>query len=121
MDDGSIYCDAQAKVQSAMSAYVPLAVNIFRSPRICELPKMSFLRSLVLSRLLFNAHVVVPTAKYIKVLNAVYMRVLRRTCNECRYGEKKIWDIEVRKKLLAPSMDCLLMRGRLRYLARIVS
>lgn len=120
MDDGSSYCDAQAKAQSAMSAYVPLAAKIFGSPRICEPLKMSFLWSLVLSRLLFNAHVVGPTAKYMKVLNVVYMRVLRRICNECRYGEKTIRDIEVRKKLLAPSMDCLLMRGRLRYLSRIV-
>ena len=98
MDDGSSYCDAQAKAQSAMSAYVPLAAKIFGSPRICEPLKMSFLWSLVLSRLLFNAHVVVPTAKYMKVLNVVYMRVLRRICNECRYGEKKIRDVEVRKK-----------------------
>ena len=75
---------------------------------------------LVLSRLLFNAHVVVPTAKYSKTLNSVYMRVLRRISDDCSFGEKTIRDIDVRKKLQAPSIDCLLMRGRLRYLARIV-
>ena len=48
------------------------------------------------------------------------MRVLRRIANACRY-EKTIPDYEVRKRLRAPSIDCLLMRSRLRYLARLFS
>eukprot|EP00973_Karenia_brevis_P031278 4317486-Karenia_brevis.AAC.1 len=54
-----------------------------------------------------------------KILNGVYMRALRRICNECRYGKSR-HDIDIRKLLKAPSIDCLLMRSRLRYLARLV-
>ena len=35
-------------------------------------------KSLILSRLLYNAHVVVPTRRFLVVLNGVYMRALRR-------------------------------------------
>ena len=42
----------------------------------------------------------------------VYMRVLRRISDDCSLGEKTSRDIDVRKKLRAPSIDSLLMRGR---------
>ena len=99
---------------------MPLATKIFGSAHVCHRLKLSFMWSLILSRLLFNAHVVVPTAKYSKMLNTVYMRVLRRISDDCSFGDKTVRDIDVRRKLQAPSIDCLLMRGRLRYLARIV-
>eukprot|EP00973_Karenia_brevis_P055081 7657822-Karenia_brevis.AAC.1 len=85
-----------------MSAYVPLATRIFGSPKIDNAMKLSFLSSLVVSRLLLNAHVVVPTARFLKILNSVYMRVLRRISNNCKSGEKTIRDIDVRKMLHAP-------------------
>eukprot|EP00973_Karenia_brevis_P002289 307810-Karenia_brevis.AAC.1 len=107
-------------MKSALAAYMPLAIKIFGSPHVCDWLKQSSLWSLILSRLLSNSHIVAPTARYTKLLNTVYMRVLRRMCNHCRYGTKTIKDIDVRRKLSAPSIDCLLMRGRLRYLARIV-
>ena len=112
--------DANAKARSAMAAYVPLALRVFGSEKVYFELKLTFLWALVLSRLLFNVHIVVPTARYVKVLNAVYMRVLRRMAGCCNYGEKTISDIAVRKKLQLPSLDCLLVRARLRYLGRIL-
>ena len=60
----------------------------------------------------------VPTNRYIKQLNSVYMRVLRRIANACRFGHGKT-DYEVRLQLGVPSVDCILMRARLRYFKRI--
>lgn len=81
--------------------------------------KESLFASLVLSRLLFNAHIVVPTLPYLKILNAVYMRVVRRTANRCRF-EKTQSDLQVRVMLKLPSIECVLMRARLRYLKRVL-
>jgi len=76
------------------------------------------LASLVGSRLMFNAHIVVPSAKYIRTLNPVYMRVLRRICDNCRFGHSEN-DLLVRQSADVPSVDCLLLRARLKYLARV--
>lgn len=118
--DGFLTADAIINVKSALSAYVPLAVRILGCPKVTLVLTSMFLWSLVLSRLLFNARVVVPSARYLRTLNAVYMRVLRRIAGHCSFGEKTISDIEVRRQLQMPSLDCFLVRARLRYLARLL-
>ena len=114
--------DAQAKSNSALSAYVPLVSAIFWSPKVSRQLKITFMWSLVMSRLIFNAHVVVPNARYLRVLNGVYMRALRCIAGLCRYGSEleKVSDLEVRGRLGAPSIDCILTKARLSYFRRVV-
>eukprot|EP00973_Karenia_brevis_P033211 4582777-Karenia_brevis.AAC.1 len=73
--DGSDVADAKHKACSAMSAYAPLASRIFSSQWIYPNLKMLFKDSLVLSRLLLNAHIRVPSAKFIRILSNAHMRV----------------------------------------------
>ena len=73
-----------------------------------------------MSRLLFNLHVVVPTQRFVKTLNLVYMRVLRRMAGCMRYGPNES-DYKVRRKRKMPSIECVLARARLRYVRRIVA
>ena len=117
--DANVVPDARAKMRNAMAAYGPLAMKIFGSPRIAADLKFRFLWALVMTRLMFNIHIVVPTPKYIAIINGVYMRGLRRIRNMCRYGHAAT-DLAVRQSLKMPSIDWLFTRARLRYMARIL-
>ncbi|CAK0839438.1 unnamed protein product [Prorocentrum cordatum] len=55
----------------------------------------------------------------LQMLNGVNMRVLRRVGDAPRFGHSET-DLEIRKRLRQPSLDCLAMRTRLRYLGRLV-
>jgi hypothetical protein len=82
--------------------------------------KLAFADSLVCSRLLFNVHVAVPTAKYLSILNGPYMRMLRRIFGEPRFERSAVSDFEVRRALGQPSIDCRVMSARLRFLPRVI-
>ena len=57
-----------------------------------------------------------------RILNSVYLRVLRRIAGECRYGhEHPATDINVKKRLSMPSLWCLIMRRRLLLFAAVVA
>ena len=73
-----------------------------------------------MSRLCFNAHIVVPTPRYLTMLNQPYMRVLRRIAGHVRFSSGAIPDYQVRTLLAQPSIDCYLMKARLNYLKRVV-
>jgi hypothetical protein len=118
-DNGSLYLDAKHKKANAMQAYAPLSSKIFGSPEVPLQMKMSFLWSLVLSRLLFGCHIYVPSPRYVRELTAVYMRAVRRIFQCPRFGPVET-DAAMRKRAKLPSVDCLLCRGRLRFLARLV-
>ncbi|CAK0862941.1 unnamed protein product [Prorocentrum cordatum] len=105
--------------QQAAMSYGPLASKVFGSVVMDASLKIWLMHSLVLSRLLFNVHVVVPTRRYLQVLNGMYMRVLRRVGDAPRFGHSET-DLEIRTRLKQPSLDCLVMRARLRYLGRLV-
>ena len=117
--DGKNIDEAHHRSNTAMTAYAPLATRVFGSTVVCNTTKFSLLRSLVHSRLLFNAHVRTPDMRWLRVLNATYMRGLRRISGDCRF-EHTIPDVEVRRKLQMPSFDCVLVRKRFAYLARVV-
>ena len=72
-----------------------------------------------MSRLHFNVHIIVPTPRFMKTINFAYMRGLRRIAG-CMRGERCETDLEVRRRLAAPSIECILARARLRYLRRLV-
>ena len=118
---GACYRNAAYRAQSAMEAYGPISLKVFGSELVPTAYKLAFLSSLVLSRLLFGVYVTVPTTKDIRVMSAVYMRALRRIGGRCRYdASSNITDLEVRRELGQPSLDCLIARRRLLYAGRLV-
>ena len=82
--------------------------------------KFHLMQSLVLSRLLYCAHLVVPTAAWMRKLQAVQVRVLRRIAGETAHCHTVHSDRQIRELLGQPSVDCMLMRARLAYLKRLV-
>ena len=104
-----------------MAAYSPLAVKLFGSPHLGHHLKLVFLQALIMSTLIFNAHVRVLDSRALSVLNAVYMRVVRRIVGQCRFDSSAVSDREVRKMAGVPSIDCLIQRARLNYLVRLVT
>jgi len=104
-----------------MAAYAPIAVKIFGSGAIGLHVKLHFLRTLILARSLFNAHLLTAQVAYIRKLNAVYARVLRRVFGAPRHDSTKgPTDLVVRVAVGMPSLDCLLVVRRLHYVARLV-
>jgi hypothetical protein len=118
--DESDVLDAKHKASSAMSAYVPISVKIFGSDVVHFYLKLVFLQSLVLSRLLYNLHIRVPSHKFVAITSNVYMRVLRRISGDMRFNSASFTDLAIRSKLRRPSVDCIAMQKRLLYLPRLV-
>ena len=112
--------DANHKYESAMCAYAPLAVKVFGDPSVTDFLKLQFAQSLVHSRLFFNAHIIVPTPRYVEILNRGYMRVLRRICGTMNFDGTAGSDLLTRSQSSQPSVDCVLQRLRLRYLRRLL-
>ena len=118
--NGALHHNVCERSKTANSAYFPIAGKIFSSHVISQSLKTTFLWSLVLSRLLFNVHILVPTPKLLASLNQVYMRVVRRIMNMSRYSAGCESDLAVRRVANAPSIDCIISKARLRYLARVL-
>jgi hypothetical protein len=118
--NGDTFKNTQHRVSSALAAYAPIACKVFGAASMTLLHRLAFMRSLILSRLLFGLHITIPSPRDIKALNGVYMRVLRRIGDQVRCSaENEMTDIQVRIQLGQPSVDCLLCRARLRYAARL--
>ena len=117
---GHGFKDTLHRVASAMSAYAPLSVKVFGSAQIDSAQKVSFMRSLIESKLFFNIHVTVVSARSLKALNTAYMRVVRRIVDHVRFGPSEVTDLQARMLLGVPSVDCILCRGRLKYAGRVM-
>ena len=78
--------------------------------------------SLVESRNSFAIHITPPSFNALRIVASVYNRALRRKAGTPRFERNAhaLSDFGVRRKLNMPSYDCILMRGRLRYVGRIV-
>jgi len=118
--EGGLMSEARWRAQQAMAAYAPMAFRIFANSDVCIWLKYILMQSMVISRLLYMAHTKVPTVKFIKILQAVYMRVLRRIHGQCAYQRTLESDLALRRRIQQPSIDCLLMRARMRYVRRLV-
>ena len=116
----SNYLEARLRARNAMEAYVPLCIKIFGNESYSFNLKELFGRSLVLSRLLFHTHLRVFTGRELKIINAAYMRLVRRLADKVRFESGSGTDIAARMSIAWPSIDCLIMRQRLTYLARLV-
>ena len=66
-------------------------------------------------------HTLVQNPRYIRTLNAVYMRVARRIVDMPLFYDSSVSDLEVRKLAKMSSLDCWLVTARLRYLGRMLS
>ena len=81
-----------------------------------------FVQTLVMSRLLFKAHVWTLRHKDTVLLHRQYMRALRRIAGagwKSNETTPPITHSEVRRRLGAPSIECLLIKARLQYLGRV--
>jgi lactam utilization protein B len=108
-------------VSSAQTAYTPIEFKVFGTQHLSARHKKLCCDSLVMSRLMFNLHIVTPTVRHMRKLASVYHRVLRRICDDPRFsGNVKFSDFEVRAQLQVMPIDALMMKARLRYLARIL-
>ena len=114
--------NARLRAKSAKEAYGPLALRVFGSGHIPAPLKLSLYMSLVESRNSFSMHIAPPSFNALRIVASVYNRALRRIAGTPRFekDEHALSDIEIRRALKVPSYDCILMRGRLRYVGRIV-
>jgi hypothetical protein len=120
--NGSIAAEVTHRVSSAMSSYGPLAGKLFGASAVPTALKMAFLRSLVLSRLLYNIHTLTMTPKAMARLNIPYMKALRAIAAERRFDATCAKsDLDVRRQLGAPSIDFLLLRRRMGYYCRLAA
>ena len=71
--------------------------------------------SLVNSSLLYLAHVKVLAPKELRILNGMYMRVVQKIGGNSRYDDTAVSDFTARQCIGVPSIDCLVMKSRLRY------
>ena len=119
--------DALCGASAALSAYSPLSVKLFGSPGLNVYIRIWFPRILILTRLLYNVHLWVCSARELAKLSAVYMRVCRRIAGQSRWkatsdsnsGGSNLTDLEVRRSLCLPSLDCILRKARLAYAVRL--
>ena len=111
--------DARKNARSALAAFNPLSVKLFGSKHVPLHLKLYFACSLIFSRLFYQVEVW-PSfpASAIQILNDVYMRVLRRILNTCRFG-KCMSDYDVRYNLYMPSVESKLRQMRLSYVGRM--
>ena len=122
MANGNDVPNARLRAKSAKEAYGPLALRVFGSGHIPAPLKLSLYMSLVESRNSFSMHIAPPSFNALRIVASVYNRALRRIAGTPRFekDEHALSDIEIRRALKVPSYDCILMRGRLRYVGRIV-
>jgi len=83
---GTLGAAAQHLRGQAAQSYAPLACKIFGSPVVSAQLKFHLMQSLILSRLMHNVHILVPTRRFFMLLNRVYMRALPRIGGTPRYG-----------------------------------
>ena len=116
---GSLVPEARQRMQSAMNAFAPLAMEIFGSKAVGIQRRILLGWSLVVSRLFFNVHVWTQFAgKARRIIDGMYMRLWRRIRSDLRYCRTKSTDRDVRLALSVPSVDCYARQRRLCYFSR---
>ncbi|CAK0895131.1 unnamed protein product [Prorocentrum cordatum] len=105
---------------SALASYAPIATKVFGNSDLQLCLRSSLCRSVILSKLLFNAYVRVLKVRELRVLNATCMRVVRRMCHRVNFDGTAGSDIEARRAANMASMDCILLQQRLLHLARLL-
>ena len=120
--DGSLNKEMKHRAASACGALVALEHTVLGKRGCSWEMQCQFVQSLVMSRLLFKAHVWTLRHKDTVLLHRPYMRALQRIAGAgWRPNESTppIADSEVWKRLGAPSIECMLIKARLQYLGRV--
>jgi len=118
--DRNDFKDAKHKSQQALQAFIPIAMKVFGNAYVKLHLKLTLGCALVLSRLLYNVCIRVPSSAFMASLNTVYMRLMRRIYGEPRFGPGTR-DYEFRVPNSIPSLDCVIMKKRLHYLKRLLA
>ncbi|CAK0870212.1 unnamed protein product, partial [Prorocentrum cordatum] len=119
---GSMVPEARQRASSAMSAYSPIAAKVFSSVVIGNAVKLHLLHSLVVSTLPCNVAIWTMSTAAPTQIHGPYMRALRRIADDVKAGHAPAFsDLAVRRRPQAPSIDCLVLRKRLRYYHRVVT
>ena len=116
-------CRTPGSVQKGTrEAHGPLALRILGSLTLSAPLKLSLYMSLVESPNSFSVHVTPPSVNALWIVASVYNRALRRIAGgpRCERVEHAPSDLDIRRKLRASSYDCIMVRGRLRYVGRII-
>ena len=111
-------CRTPGSVQKGTrEAYGPLSLRILGSETLSAPLKLSLYMSLVESPNSFSVHIAPPSVNALWIVASVYNRALRRIAGALRYErvEHAPSDLDIRRKLRATSYDCIMVRGRLRY------
>ena len=96
-------------------------MKVFGSKAISTRQKIRLGFSLVVSKLLYNVHVWSTfLGRHRTMLNTMYMRLWRRVSSDPRFGRPCYSDLEIRKYIGVPSIDCIVRRRRLIYLSQML-
>ena len=104
---------------AAMSKYTPIAGKVFGADFIDPTCKHALASCLVDSSLLYMCQVKSMRCRELRRINTTFMRVVRNIHGCSRYNAEAEADITVRRAHCIPSVDCLLVRKRLAYFARL--
>ena len=125
--NGSMAPEAQLRAQSALATWYTLAANVFGSEHFRVETKACLAHSLIFPRLFYACETwpeVQPPV--LRILEAVQTRVARRILNSWNTAKpddagiiRHTTNIELRRRLQWPSIECELRRRRLRYLLRV--
>jgi hypothetical protein len=121
-NSGSMVPEARARRSSMMASFGPLAVRIFGQQGFSMEMRLDMASSLLWSKLLYNVVTWTMQPQALKILDDAHMRVLRRIAGRMRGNEhdgKHSTALEVRRELRAPSLECIIVRRRLMYYARL--
>ena len=119
--DGSLTIEMKHRAASACGALVALERTILGKKGCSWEMQCQFVQTLVMSRLLFKAYVWTLRNKDMVLLHRPYMRALRRIAGagwKSSEATPPITDSEVRRRLCAPSIECLLIKARLQCKGR---
>ena len=121
--------DAQLRARSALAAWYKLAANVFGSEHLSIATKTSLAHSLIFSRLFYACETwpeVQPPV--LRILEAVQTRVARRILDSWNTAKPDVstgvvplhtTNVELRRRLRWPSVECELRRRRLKHLLRL--
>ena len=114
--------NARHRAKSAEEAYGPLALRSCGSGYIPAPLKLSLYMSMVESRNSFSMHIASPSFNALRIVASVYNRALRRIAVAPRFerDEHALSYLDICRTLKVPSYDCIMMRGRLKYMGRII-
>lgn len=112
--------NAKYRAGATMRSYAPMSYKVFGSPLIDETHKIIFMRALLMTRLLFGIHILVPSARQLKQLNHSYMVIVRRIVGEPRFKHTDRTDRQIREACGQPALECIISWMRLAYCARLV-